>query len=67
MQMPHDIPEAELQRTCAEFRISTPICQFGPALLTLVTVLTRNRLRRAQRPARPVTDLKRRAAGDFDD
>ncbi|UVA80448.1 hypothetical protein [Pandoraea commovens] len=58
----------ELLRTCALFRVTTPLEQAGQHLLATLEVLTRIRIEREQRPLphHPV-DFKRLAAGDIDD
>ncbi|VVE73249.1 hypothetical protein PPN31119_04554 [Pandoraea pnomenusa] len=57
----------ELMRTCALYRVTTPLEHAGQHLLATLVILTRIRIEREQRPrALHHVDLKRRAAGDFD-
>ncbi|WP_331708759.1 hypothetical protein [Pandoraea sputorum] len=68
MDRTEKVSRDELLRTCALFRVKTPLEQAGQHLLATLEVLTRIRIEREQRPrpSHPV-DFKRRAAGDIDE
>lgn len=66
------ITDADLRRVHHAMRITTPFDAMSDLLRTALAaaaraMASREQQRAARRPARGAPDLKRRAAGDFDD
>lgn len=65
-----EISDADIRRAHQAMRVATPLEDASPLMLALLAAVARHLLRRDQHHPWPRTariDLKRRAAGDFDD
>ena len=66
--MDRPVSDDDLRRTHAALRITTPLCDLcEPARRALAIVAADHAQRAARRAAANPVDLKRRAAGDFED